>query len=144
MKRRGSRIEMLHWLHLWNLDDLSHQKALAEGTKKDLEKLTSVEKIFAIRVKEFGTAYLLVLEERLLLPQHTRLPSPTPSFCRLMATNRWKEGSTSRSSFCYAFDINGSNSRCTVECFVRVVKGPQNEPILLRLSWTNPTGPVSE
>lgn len=41
-----------------------------------LERLTSDETIVSSRVKGSYRAYRLVWEVRLLLPQHTHLPSP--------------------------------------------------------------------
>lgn len=77
-----------------------------------LEKLISGVKIVVNRVKEFGMVYPLVLEEKLLLPQHTHPPSPTPSCWRPREQFLCgKEQNTFRSRLAHAFDINGHDPR---------------------------------
>lgn len=80
--------------------------------------------IVVTRGKESGTAYQLVLEEMLLLRQHTRLPSPTPSFWRLITNTRVeRNGVPFGLRIAHAFDINGHDS-LLYQC-LELEKGPR-------------------
>lgn len=86
----------------------------------DLERSTFDERTVLNHVKGFDKVCRLVWEEKLLLPQHTRLPSPTPSFLLIEEVSKRRKEEYLSVKAPHAFHINRYGS-VSFECWCQGV-----------------------